>query len=256
MRGIKGKRIIIGGGATGMGAALAERLVEESARVVVGDINEAELGVLADSLAKRGGDVVPVVFDLADASSIDRLVQTCLDRFGGVDGVAIPGADLSRATLGNDRDILHMDAAIWRRTLEVNLIGHVQLMRAAIPHMVDAGGGSIVSVSSAAAHYGHAHVPAYAASKAGLHAVVRHVATLCGKSKIRCNAVAPGLVATQAAKAGSAPDRFETALSEYASYRVGEPHDLASAMLFLLSEESEWITGQVISVNGGYTFRE
>jgi NAD(P)-dependent dehydrogenase (short-subunit alcohol dehydrogenase family) len=256
MKGIKGKRIIIGGGATGMGAALAERAAAEGARVVVGDINQPALEALVDGIVKKGGDAIAVVFDLADAKSIDNLVATCVSKFGGVDGVAIPGADLSPATLGNDLDILHMDADIWRRTLEVNLLGHVQLMRAAIPHMIAAGGGGIVSVSSAAAHYGHKHVPAYAASKAGLHAVIRHVSRLCGKDKIRCNAVAPGLVATKTAKSGVAAERFKTALNEYTSHRLGEPEDLAAAMLFLLSDDSAWITGQVISVNGGYTLRE
>jgi NAD(P)-dependent dehydrogenase (short-subunit alcohol dehydrogenase family) len=255
MRGVRDKRFIIGGGATGMGAALAARLIDHGAHVVVGDVNGSALEHLMATLPKDGGRASSIVFDLADATSIGRLAETCVRELGGIDGVAITGADLSRETLGNDRDILHMDTSVWERTLTVNLIGHVHLMRLAIPHMIDAGGGSIVSVSSAAAYFGHPQHPAYAASKAGLHAVVRHVARLCGKDKIRCNAIAPGLVVTDGVKA-NAPDRVEIALKEYPSHRLGEPGDIASAALFLLSDESEWITGQVLSVNGGYVFRD
>jgi NAD(P)-dependent dehydrogenase (short-subunit alcohol dehydrogenase family) len=256
MRGVSGKRYIIGGGATGMGAALAERLVDEGASVVVGDINRPAVEALVDGLTEKRGKAVASVFDLADVASIERLIETCVTRYGGIDGVAITGADLSKETLGNDRDILHMDTKVWERTLTVNLMGHVHLMRLAIPYLTEAGGGSIVSVSSAAVYFGHPHIPAYSASKAGLHTVVRHVARICGKDNIRCNAIAPGLVVTEGAKVNLPPGRIENALKEYASHRLGEADDIASAALFLLSDESQWITGQILSVNGGYIFRD
>jgi NAD(P)-dependent dehydrogenase (short-subunit alcohol dehydrogenase family) len=255
MRGIEGKRFIIGGGATGIGAATARRLVEEGAKVVVGDINAAGLEALAPDLGGRKGEAVTFVFDLADPASTERLVQACVDRFGGIDGVAIPGADVSKENLGADLDIFNMQTSVWERTFKVNVLGHVHLMRLAIPHMIAAGGGAIVSVSSAAAYFGHKANPAYGASKAALHSVVRHVARLCGKDRIRCNAVAPGLVVTDKVKANM-PERVAVALNEYASHRLGDPDDLASAIMFLLSDEGAWITGRVNSVNGGYIFRD
>jgi NAD(P)-dependent dehydrogenase (short-subunit alcohol dehydrogenase family) len=256
MRGLKDKRIIIGGGGTGMGAALATRLVAEGAKVVVGDVNEPALKTSVARLVANGGKALGVAFDLADEASIGRLVQRCVDEFGGVDGLAIPGADLSAATLGNDFDILHMDPKIWTRTFQVNLLGHALLMRASIPHIASAGGGSIVTVSSANAFSGSHTMPAYAATKAGLHALARHVARLCGASKIRCNVVAPGLVMTEGAKVNMSENDVETAVKNNALPRHGEAEDIASALAFLLSDESSWITGQVISVNGGLVFRD
>jgi NAD(P)-dependent dehydrogenase (short-subunit alcohol dehydrogenase family) len=256
MRGLSGKRFIIGGGATGIGAALAVQLVTAGARVVIGDINEAGLQTLAGRLQGLAGTALVMKFDLADSVSIDHLVQHCVDEFKGLDGLAIPGADLSRSTLGKDVAILEMDTAIWERTLKVNLIGHALIMRAAIPHLQKAGGGSIVAVSSGAAYMGMDTMPAYAASKAGIHALVRHIARAYGKDKIRCNGVAPGLVQTETAKGNLTPAMIEYSLKNLPLPRVGEPEDLASAMAFLLSDESTWISGQVLGVNGGQLFRD
>jgi NAD(P)-dependent dehydrogenase (short-subunit alcohol dehydrogenase family) len=255
MRGLSGKRFIIGGGATGIGAALAVQLVSAGGQVVIGDINEDGLKNLEGRLKGKAGTGLLMKFDLADAASIDQLVRRCLEEFAGVDGLAIPGADLSQSTLGRDFAILEMDAAVWERTLRVNLIGHALLMRSVIPHMQKAG-GSIVTVSSGAACMGSDTMPAYAASKSGLHALVRHIARAYGKDKIRCNGVAPGLVPTESSKANLTPQMIEYSLKNMALPRVGEPDDLASAMAFLLSDESTWITGQVLSVNGGQLFRD
>jgi NAD(P)-dependent dehydrogenase (short-subunit alcohol dehydrogenase family) len=256
MRGLKGKRFIVGGGATGIGAALAIRLTEEGANVCVGDINEAGMAKLLPKLQKNSGKGITKAFDLADDASIAALVQHAVDAFGGLDGVAITGADLSSATMGNDHDLMRMDVKIWERTLRVNLIGHAVLMKAAIPYIVKAGGGSIVSVSSAAAFIGMDTMPAYSASKSGLHALVRHVARLCGKDKIRCNMVAPGGVLTEGALVNMTEEMQKTAAKDNALPRLGVADDLASSMAFLLSDEASWLTGQVISVNGGGVFRD
>jgi NAD(P)-dependent dehydrogenase (short-subunit alcohol dehydrogenase family) len=256
MNGLKNRRILIGGGATGIGAALASRLVGEGARVVVGDINVTALNALIASLPSSPGRAVGQPFDMADAASIESLVATCVQQFGGIDGVAIPAADLSAATLGNDADISSMDPLIWERTMKVNLIGHALLIRAALPHLIAAGGGSIVTVSSGAAFSGSDTMPAYAASKAGLHALTRHVARIGGKNNIRCNAVAPGLVMTDGARVNMSEEMITLAKRNNALPRLGESGDLASALAFLLSDDSSWITGQVLSVNGGFAFRD
>ena len=252
MRGLKDKRFIIGGGATGMGAALALRLTEEGARVLVGDINSAGLEALA---ATAEGAIRTEQFDLADDQSVERLVARAVAEFGGLDGIAITGADLSRATMEQDRDVLHLSPEIWERVLRVNLIGHALLMKAAIPHLKAAGGGSIVTVSSASAYSGGTILPAYGASKAGLHALVRHIAHLTGPDWIRCNGIAPGLVQTEGA-ANVPEERRKTLLAAQALPRLGLADDMASAMAFLLSDEASWITGQVIAVNGGLMFRD
>jgi len=257
MRGLSGKRIIIGGAARGMGAALAQRLAQEGASLVLGDVDEASVRATAARIAGDGAHVTGVGFDLSDPASVAALVQTALDTLGGIDGLAIPAADLSAKGYRSDHHILDgLNIALWENTFRINLIGHAQLMEQAIPHMAAAGGGAIVSISSDAASAGHADKPAYSASKAGLQALVRHVARLCGKDNIRCNGVAPGLVLTETAMEVIGDGWLDDRLALNALPRHGTAEDIANAMAFLLSDESSWITGQILSVNGGSLFRD
>jgi NAD(P)-dependent dehydrogenase (short-subunit alcohol dehydrogenase family) len=255
MRGLKGKRVVLGGGSTGIGAALALRLIDEGAHVVVGDVNAQGLNELVPALARKG-KAAGVVFDLADEAKINHLVERAVAEMGGIDGLVIPGADIAPETMGNDRDVLHMDPAIWTRMFRVNTLGHALLMKATIPHLVKAGGGSIVTISSGSAHRGLKQLPSYAVTKAGLHALMRHVARICGKDNIRCNAVAPGLVPTEGAKANLTAEIKHQAVSAMCTPRLGEPEDVGALIAFLLSDDAAWLTGQVISINGGTTFRE
>jgi len=257
MKDLAGKRIIIGGGATGMGAALAIRLAGYGANIIVGDRNAAGLETLRPELEGLPGKAVPVVFDLADDASIRALVQRCLDEFGGVDHLAIPAADTSVDTMRNDNPVLDMDPAIWERVFRINVIGHGMLMKAAIPHMIAAGGGSVAVISSEASFIGMDYVPAYSASKAALGALVRHAARACGQHKIRVNGVCPGLV-FDPRKAGAVAAREEVvgASPDNCLRRHGQPDDVAKVICFLLSDESGWMTGQVISANGGKFMRE
>lgn len=253
MRGLSDKRFIIGGGATGMGAALALRLAEEGARLLVGDVNAAGLDALASA---SNGAIRTQPFDLLDEASIGRLVARAVADFGGLDGVAITGADLSRQTMTADLPVTDFSPEIWGHVLRVNTIGHGLLMKAAIPHLKAAGGGSIVSVTSAAAYEGGDWIPAYGASKAALHALIRHVARIGGRDWIRCNGIAPGLVETAGAMANVSDELRASILASQPLQRLGAPEDMASAMAFLLSDEARWITGQVIAVNGGSMFRD
>jgi len=149
-----------------------------------------------------------------------------------------------------------MDIGIWERTLRVNLIGHALLIRAALPRFIAQRDGAIVSVSSAAAYAGAGEIPAYAASKAGLHALVRHVARRWGKDNIRCNGVAPGLVLTATARAALSQSALDASLAQLPLPRLGRAGDIAAMIAFLLSADAEWISGQIISVNGGFAFRD
>ncbi|WP_326950162.1 SDR family oxidoreductase [Amycolatopsis sp. NBC_01307] len=251
MRGLPGKSIVIAGGASGIGAATAVRLAEEGARVVVGDINVDGARATVESITASGGDAVAVEFDLADETSIERLIRSALDRTGRLDGVFNVGADLTPATLGNDVALDGMDAAIWRRTFEVNLIGFARSCRLAIPHLLAAGGGAIVNTSSAAAFVGEAVRPAYAASKAGVNALTRHIASRWGKEGIRCNGVSPGMVLSETALATMSEEFRAAGLAGNRSTRLGRPADLAAAAAFLLSDDAEWVNGQTWSIDGG-----
>lgn len=169
MRGLKDRRIVIAGGATGIGAATAERLAQEGAAVAVGDIDLAAAEATAKRITGTGRSAIAVEFDLADEASIQELVGRAVAEFGGVDGLYNVGADLSGGTLGRDSDLLEMDPAVWRRTHEVNLLGYALACRAVLPHLLAQGGGVIVNTSSGAAWSGEPTRPAYAASKAGIN---------------------------------------------------------------------------------------
>ena len=253
---LAGKRIIIGGGKPGgMGGALAVRLVKAGAHVFVGDISQEGLKGLEPQLAGGPVKASTMVLDLSDDDSIKRFVQRGMEVLAGIDGLAIPAADLSKENLGNDRTLFDTEVSVWERTLRVNLIGHAQLMRAAIPHMIKGGGGSIVVVSSGASYSGMDYMPAYSCSKAGLQALVRHVARLCGKDGIRCNGICPGLIMSEGGKVNMKPEDRDGP-PRNALGRHGEPDDPARVMEFLLSDQSSWITGQTISANGGAGFRD
>jgi NAD(P)-dependent dehydrogenase (short-subunit alcohol dehydrogenase family) len=258
VRGLEGKRIIVASGATGIGAATARRLAEEGARVLVGDVNESGLTETVERLSADGGIVQGKWFDLADERSIEALVSACVDCFGGIDGLVNVGAEMEMARKELGHDLLDMNIADWQRTLRVNLVGHALTIGAAIPHLVAAGGGAIVGVSSAAAQGGFADQPAYAASKAGLNALARHVARRWGKDNIRCNYIAPGWILSEAALRylEQHKDRHEEAVAALPLTRLGRPEDTAALIAFLLSDDGAWITGQVVAINGGAAFRE
>lgn len=256
MRGLTGKRVVICGGATGIGAATAERLGAEGASVTVGDLNIEGARATAGRITSSGGTAVPVEFDLADDDSVRALFDRAVAEHGGVDGLVNIGADLSPGTIGLDTDLSTMDPAVWRRTLEVNLLGYARSCRLAIPMLLARGGGAIVNVSSGAAFAGEPLRPAYAASKAGVNTLTRHVASRWGKEGIRCNGIAPGLVLSETALGTTTEEFQEAALAATRSPRLGRPSDLAAVATFLLSDDAEWVNGQTWSVDGGASLRD
>ena len=192
-------------------------------------------------------------FDATDEGSVARLVGTAVEQFGGLDGIHINFADLS--IIFQDKDALSTPMEVFDRTIAVNLRGHLVTTRHALPALLKRGGGAIVYTVSGAAFVGAPEYLCYSMAKAGTTALMRHVATRWGKEGIRANAVAPGLVLTEAVKAGMGEEVKAQMLAMSPSTRLGRPTDIASVVALLLSGEGEWITGQVISVDGGATMR-
>ncbi|TYB71095.1 SDR family oxidoreductase [Nonomuraea sp. PA05] len=251
MRGLNGKRIVVAGGATGIGAATAERLAEEGCRVLIGDLNLAGAEATAGRITAAGGTAVAAAFDLADEESVKALFERAAAELGGVDGLFNVGADLSPDTIGRDADLSGMDVAVWRRTLEVDLIGYAHTCRTVIPYLLESGGGAIVNTSSSAAFVGEPLRPAYAAAKAGVNALTRHVASRWGKEGIRCNGVSPGLVLSETGLATMSEEFKAAVLGAIRTPRLGKPSDLAAAAAFLLSDDAAWVNGQTWSIDGG-----
>ncbi len=246
------KVIVVAGGATGIGAETARQLVAAGARVVVGDINEDGGRRLVDSI---GDGARFVGFDISDEDSVRALIDGAVATYGYLDGLFSNAADLSSGVLGNDTDIVSMDSETWHRSLAVDLTGFFYTARHAVPHLLRGGGGSIVVTSSAAAFAGGSTRPAYATSKAGLGALVRHIASRWGTEGIRCNAVAPGLVLSDELRPKVPAERQEAYLSSQLLNRLGEPRDIAAMVTFLFSDPAEWITGQIFGVDGGMVLR-
>ena len=257
MRGLENKVVLVAGAAGGIGAATATRLAEEGAHVVVADINRDGADKQAAAINSHGGTAIALQYDQSDEASIVDLVKRTVDHFGSLHGLHANAADIRTEVLENDRSVDAMIAASWEHTIRVNVIGYGLLIREALPHMLNAGAGSIVLTSSASSHYidPGAQFPAYASSKAAVDALCRHTASLCGRRGIRCNAVAPGAVLTEALRAAQTQETVDTFLAATRSNRLGKPEDIANTVTFLLSDDASWVNGQVWSVNGGLTFR-
>ncbi|MGO8964329.1 SDR family NAD(P)-dependent oxidoreductase [Mycobacterium sp.] len=254
LTGLTGKVAVVAGGATGIGAATAARLADEGCLVVVGDVAVDAARRAADDIVATGGTATAVEFDLAEPDSVAALLDTAATTYGGIDAVFAVGADM--AAIRADTDVVNIDLDVWDRVMAVNLRGYVATMKHAIPRMLARGGGAIVNMSSAAAFQGEPTRPAYATAKAGIGALTRHVASRWGKEGIRCNAVAPGFTATEAIQSAPQWPQLQTAaLKRIRGPRVGAPDDVAALVAFLLSEEGEWINGQVINIDGGTVLR-
>lgn len=252
MRGLEDKVVVVAGGG-GIGSATVHRLADAGARVLVGDLDGGHALALADAVREAGGQCLGMRFDIGDEGSVRALVDAALNEWGGIDAMHVNAADLQ--VVHQDSDVLEEPLAVFDQTLRVSLRGHVLCTRAVLPELLRRGGGSLVYTSSDASAFGEPVRPAYAMAKAAIEALMRHVASRWGREHVRANAVAPGLVVTPN-MAATLPDELrERALRVVRSTRLGAPHDIASMVAFLVSDEAEWINGQVFSVNGGTLLR-
>lgn len=252
---LNGKALIVIGSGTGIGAATARRLAAEGARLCLADVNLAAATAVAEEIAAEGREAFATSIDLADEASVKKAVETAGERFGGLDGAHVNAADMR--VIMQDSDVLAEDLVVFDRTLTVNLRGHLLCTRAVLPHLLARGGGAIVYTSSAAADMGDPLRPAYAASKGGLNALMRHVASKWGRDGVTANCVAPGYVITPEMTASGAmtSELLSYMRSQVPSPRLGDPADIAAMIAMLLSDDGRWMNGQVYHVNGGALMR-
>ena len=253
MRGLKGKVAVIVGAATGIGKATAIRLAEEGVSLALGDINVAGVEAVARQVNEAGGKAIAAACDISDDASVKALVDAAVRIYGGIDFMHANAADL--AIILSDTNAVDVPLEVFDRTIAVNLRGHLLCTRHAIPELQKRGGGAIVYTSSGAAYAGEPERVSYAMSKSGINALMRHVASRWGKEGIRSNAIAPGVVITEATRTGIPDEMKQMILAMGRSPRLGQPDDIAAMVAMLFSDDGEWINGQVVSVDGGVTLR-
>ena len=255
MKGLQGKAVMVAGGAGGIGRATSIRLGAEGALVAVADLNAPAAEAVAARINEDGGRAVSMAVDIGDEDTVASAVRAAVDAFGGLDAVHVNAADLSAETVLRDSNVVDIDLEVFDRTIRTGLRGHLLCARHAIPELAKREGGALVFTSSAASFVGEPERPAYAMAKSGINALVRHIASRWGRGGIRANAVAPGLVLTDTVSEALDPSFRAGALRNTRSPRLGRPEDIAAMVAFLMSDDGEWINGQVISVDGGATLR-
>ncbi|MBK9181101.1 MAG: SDR family oxidoreductase [Acidimicrobiales bacterium] len=248
---IEGKACIVTGAASGIGRATAVRFAEEGGRVLCVDV-AADLGSVVAEIRDAGGTADQHVADVSDARQVQAFVDGCAERWGAVDvlvnnaGVNLPG-------------VLHeVPDEVIDRTLAVNVKGPIYGCRAAIPHMLRQGGGSIVNVSSVNGIVSEPFLAVYSASKGAVVMLTKGVALDYAQQGIRCNAICPGWVDTpinhaHAALLGGLQHVYDTIGSFQPIGRPGEPREIAHVALFLASDEASFLTGSIVVADGGMT---
>ncbi|HEY4552240.1 MAG TPA: SDR family NAD(P)-dependent oxidoreductase [Bacillaceae bacterium] len=244
-----GKVALITGGASGIGLSAATLLAKEGAKVVIGDFNTEGAEAAANLIKKEGGEAAGIFLDASSEESIKEAVDFTVAQFGTVN---VLFNNVGLTNLQKDLDVVNIDLHEWDRLMNVNAKSVLLGSRYAIPHMIKAGGGSIINTASMAAFAGDALRSAYGASKAAVVNLTRYIAAQYGKDNIRCNAVAPGLILTPAAKQNMPPAVLDIFEKFNALPYHGEADDIGYTVLFLASDESKFITGQTIQVEGGH----
>jgi len=242
---------IVTGAASGIGRATSFALAEAGAAVLVADLNGEGALATATEMTERGFRASGFAADVGDEASIEAMVEAAVSIFGGLDILHNNAADSDPALQSRDLGITELESEVWDRTMRVNLRGPMLGCKHAIPHMIERGGGSIINTSSASGLTGDAARAAYGASKAGLQSLTQSVATQYGKQGIRCNAIAPGVIATPALEANISPEQVAVYLGNTLTPRLGVPEDIAAAVVFLACDSAAFITGQILSVDGG-----
>ncbi len=242
---LKGKAAIVTGSARGIGKAIAEKLAEAGANVLINDINEDSAKQTAQEIAQKYGvETIFFACDISKEEQANQLVETCKEKWGKVD-ILVNNAGITKDTL-----LLRMNKEQWDQVINVNLTGTFLCTRAAFKIMMNQRSGVIINISSIAGENGNVGQANYSASKAGVIGFTKTVAVEGAARGVRCNAIAPGFI--QTAMTDAIPDKIkEKMIASIPLKRPGQPEDIANAVLFLASDLSSYITGQVLDVNGG-----
>jgi 3(or 17)beta-hydroxysteroid dehydrogenase len=250
---VDGKVALVTGGASGLGAESCRRLAREGAKVLLTDLGADAGQAVADEIAAAGGTALFLAQDVTDEARWGEVVAATLDRFGRLD-VLVNSAGIGRG----GQPILEATFEAWRQMLSINLDGTFLGVKAVAPTMVAAGRGSIINLSSILGKVGQPGAAAYCASKGGVLMLTKAVALELAPLGVRVNSVHPGYIETPMVQTAFRESENENELrdmivSRHAMGRLGVPREIADAIVFLASDESSFMTGSELVVDGGYT---
>ena len=241
------KVALVTGAGSGIGRATAIAFAKSGAAVLVSDVNETGGGETVTSIEASGGQASFVKCDVAKSDEVDALVDACVTKYGRLDfahnnaGISSPAAD-------------EWEEETWNRAVDINLNGVMHCMRAAATAMLNGGGGAIVNTASIAGISGNASQPAYVATKHGVIGLTKHGALKWAKQGIRVNAVCPGVIETAMTEAVSKVPAYREAMENMTPMgRMGQPEEIASAVLWLCSDQASFVTGHPLVIDGGAT---
>jgi 3-oxoacyl-[acyl-carrier protein] reductase len=241
---LKGKVALVTGAAQGIGKAIALLLARNGADMVVSDINLEKAEETAKEIRAIGPKAMAIKVDVANLSDVERMVTGILEKLAKID-ILVNNAGITR-----DKLILRMTEQDWDAVLGVNLKGTFNCTKAVVRHMAKQRSGKIVNIASVVGEMGNAGQANYSASKAGVIGLTKTIAREYAQRGINVNAIAPGYIETPMTEA--LPEKAKEELKKLIPMeRLGKPEDVAEAVLFLVSEESSYVTGQVLNVNGG-----
>jgi len=249
---LQAKRLVVTGSTSGIGRATAVLAASEGASVIVTGRRAAQAQATCDEIAEAGGVAQRIVGDVGEPEFADQLIAESVDLFGGLDGVVNAAGVIVRATAEDTTD------QDWARQMSINVDAVFRMSRAAVPHLRQAGGGSIVNVSSTCGKVGAAGLAGYCASKGAVISLTQAMALEHGAEQIRVNAVCPGAIDTPMLVGGH-PDGVtvdevrQANLSSIPQERIPGPDEVAELIVFLLSDRSRHITGADVAIDGGYT---
>lgn len=248
---MEGKTAIVTGGGGGIGGATARALAREGASVAVVDIDGDRAAKVVVSIVEAGGTAISLQADLSEEAEVVTTVEATVAQLGRLDVLHNNAALTDSEFLSRDTKVTDLALDVWERTMAVNLRSQMLTCKHAIPEMVRNGGGSIINMSSGASLKGDRTRTAYGVSKAGVNTLTMYVAAGHGKQGVRVNTIVPGLIITDAVRAHLSERMLAGLGRATLTPYVGEPDDVANLVVFLASDESRYITGQMIAIDGG-----
>ena len=249
MFGMKGKKAIVTGGSRGLGYAMAEGLHEAGAEIVLIASNEEKLKRAAEKLGKEGAKVYYAAADLGQTHMLDRTYEKALGCLGGHLDILINGAGVQYRCKAED-----FPADRWQSVINVNLNAVFTLCQLAGRTMLAQGSGKIINIASMTSFFGSEMVPAYSASKGGVMQLTKALSNEWASRGVNVNAIAPGYMITELTGDMKAknPGQYEEITNRIPAHRWGQPEDLMGAVLFLSSRASDYVSGTILPVDGGY----